>query len=246
MNPYRPIAYRPRVRRFDCPTASRAPVPSLAAQTNTVAAPLRSSAAPRAAILCLAALAIAPVIGCGASLPNRYVVERDIDGLEYRRYQKVLDVEFPVENNPGVGHTASYVRRGGDQEVRFATAFVTVYRRPAGLVAEVRARLDTLGTYDIEVAELAGENVWMLDGGGDKWSVWVSGRHVIKLGAPRGEDIPEDLAEEYLDLYPSDLDEHGRARAGAASAGRAQRDDDDEDDDGELGLPRHLREGAPQ
>ena len=55
--------------------------------------------------------------------------------------------------------------------------------------------------------------------------------------------MPEDVADTYLDLYPSDLDEHGRAEEGAASAGASQTQEEEE---GELELPSSLREGAPQ
>lgn len=188
--------------------------------------------------------ALTALVACGGSVPTRYVVERDLGDFQYRRYQKVLDLEFPVEGNPGVGHTASYVRRGSGREVVFATAFVTVYEHAASLTAEVADRLDTLGTYDVTVGELEGDYVWWLDGGDDRWALWVSGKYVVKLGAPRGEEIPEDIADEYVDTYPSDLNEHGRAEDGADSAGpsRRQRDTDSQD----LDMPAHLRENAPR
>jgi hypothetical protein len=184
------------------------------------------------------------LVGCGASLPPRFVVERDLGDFRYRRYQQVLDVEFPVEGNEAVGHTASYVRRDRGDEVVFATAFVTVYEQPRSLVAEVRDRLTSLGTYEVEVGELDGESVWWLDGGSDRWALWVSGQHVIKLGAPRGEEIPEDIASEYADLYPSDLDENGRAKEGAASAGQSARQEQEERE--QVELPTHLQENAPR
>jgi hypothetical protein len=181
---------------------------------------------------------------CGSSVPTRFVVERDLGDFQYRRYQKVLDLEFPVEGNAAVGHTASYVRRGHGRDVVFATAFVTVYEQPASLAAEVADRLDTLGTYDVSVGELEGDHVWWLDGGDDQWALWVSGKYVVKLGAPRGEEIPEDLAEEYIDTYPSDLDEHGRAEEGADSAGPSSRQREAQSQD--LDMPAHLRENTPR
>ncbi len=189
-------------------------------------------------------LMLVVLTGCGSSLPARYVVEHDLGDFRYRRYQKVLDVELPVEGNGAVGHTASYVRRDRGADVVFATAFVTVYERPGSLAAEIRERLETLGTYELEVGELEGDYVWWLDGGSDRWALWVSGRHVVKLGAPRGEEIPDDLADAYVSLYPSDLDERGRAREDTASAGRSSRQVVEEQE--QLELPSHLREGAPR
>lgn len=187
-------------------------------------------------------LTLALAIGCGASVPTRYVHERDLGDFQYRRYQKVLDLEFPVEGNVAVGHTASYVQRGRSREVVFATAFVTVYERAPSLTAEVADRLESLGTYEVTVGELEGDYVWWLDGGEDRWALWVSGNYVVKLGAPRGEDIPEALADKYIDTYPSDLDEHGRAEEGSDSAGRSRRQEQTASED--LDMPEHLREGA--
>src|SRR5687768_6195162 len=101
--------------------------------------------------LCLVAAGSLSV-GCGASIPRRFVVEEDLGEFDYRRYQKTLDVEFPVEGNDAVGHTASYVRsqRTSSREVVFATAFVTVYESSRGLTSEVRERLESLGTYDVD------------------------------------------------------------------------------------------------
>lgn len=180
---------------------------------------------------------------CGASLPKRFVVESDLGEQVFRRYQHVLDVEFPVEGNAAEGHTATYIRRTEDQDVRFTTAFVTVYAKSKGLAAEIKSRIGTLGTYDVKVRELAGENVWWLDGGEDRWAIWVSGRYVVKLGAPPGKKkIPEDVLEAYLDLYPSDLNEWGRAREGTASAGAATTDAQGEDaEESEPAIPKHLR-----
>jgi hypothetical protein len=107
----------------------------------------------------------------------------------------------------------------------------------------VREALQGLGSYEMEVGRHSGEYVWELDDGSDRWWVWVSGRHVVKIGAPQGHEIPEDVADEYLDLYPSDLDERGRAREGSASAGRSL---EEREEEGELDVPFHLRTGEGQ
>ncbi len=191
------------------------------------------------ALSVLAPLALL-ALGCSPSIPARYVVERPIGEYDFRRYQHVLDVELVVPENPGDGHTAVYVaRRGEGMEV--LTAFVSVYQQPASLAAEVKERLERLGTYDRRVIEVEGENVWELDGGDDRWLLWVSSNRVVKLGAPNGGEIPEDFAEIYLDLYPSDLDEHGRAREGTASVGASRSDGEDEPGRIEPEMPSNLR-----
>ncbi|MFW6067568.1 MAG: hypothetical protein ACOC97_04460 [Myxococcota bacterium] len=180
---------------------------------------------------------------CAASPPPRYVAERDLGGWSYRRYQKTLDVEFPVQDNPAVGHAASYVRRQGPG-VHVATAFVTVYEDATGLTAEVRERLDTLSSYDVTVDRVEGEWVWRLEGAQDRWLLWVSENRVVKLGMQEGA-VPEALADHYLDVYPSDLDAHGRARDGAASQGKSRREREESTEEA-LPMPSHLREGAPR
>lgn len=183
-------------------------------------------------------------MGCGASLPTRYVLERDIGDYRYRRYQRVLDVEVPVQGNDATGHTATYLHSARGHGVSVTTAFVTVYHRATALAAELSDALHTLGTYDVAITEVSGDYVWKVEGGEERWLVWVSGQYMVKLGAPHGGEVPEDVADTYLDLYPSDLDEHGRAIEGRPSAGasRHQR----EEQQHELDLPENLREGAPR
>lgn len=183
-------------------------------------------------------------VGCGASIPPREVLERDVGDFRYRRYQHVLDVEFPVEGNAAEGHTATYVRRGSRDETAVATAFVTHYAHAASLTADIGDVVRTLSTYTTSVADVGPGYAWRLDGpAGDKWILWVSGHRVVKLGAPPGEDIPEDLLDVYMDIFPSDLDEHGRARDGADSAGTSHRTAAETE---ETELPASLREGAPR
>ncbi|MCA9600793.1 MAG: hypothetical protein KC417_02140 [Myxococcales bacterium] len=199
----------------------------------------------RVSLLWVVALAVA-AMACGGGLPKRYIVERDLGDYAYRRYQHVLDVEFNIEGNPAEGHTATYIRRSEGKAVSFVTAFVTVYKSPKGLSADVKDRLASLGTYDVGIRELGGANVWWLDGGGDRWALWVSGRHVVKLGAPEGKkSIPDDVVDAYLSLYPSDLDSHGRAFADAPSAGPAHGLESGDESD-EAPMPKSLREGAPR
>lgn len=183
-------------------------------------------------------------LGCSRTLPPRYVLERDIDEYRYRRYQKVLDTELPMAENDSVSHSASYVLREED-DLRVATAVVTVYERPNALTAHVRERLKSLGTYEVRTDQRHGAHVFVADGGDDRWLVWVSERYVVKIGTSDGAEIPKELAKRYLKLYPSDLDEHGRAKKGAASAGELESFENPDGED-ELSLPTHLREGAPR
>ena len=201
---------------------------------------------PAAALLLLALSASA----CGPAVPPRYVVERDIGELQYRRYQEVLDVEFPIPGNSATGHTATYVRRGATQgPIAFSTAFVTVYEHAASVTAEVRERLDELASYEVSVTKLEGEWMWILEGSERSWALWVSGRYLVKLSGDheRDEDdgyhgIDEALLEAFTNTYPSDLDEHGQAREGSDSYGQSQVQAEEEQ---ELEMPSSLREDAP-
>jgi hypothetical protein len=158
---------------------------------------------------------------CGPKLPPRYVIESDLDGYGYRRYQQVLDVEFPVEGNPSVAHTATYVR--GGESLQVAPVVVTTYERAAGLTETVRQRLRSMDGYTLDVTKVDGDNVWRMKGAaGDQWMVWVSNSQLVKVGAPDGaSEVPAVIVEKYLDVYPSDLDDKGKAKEGRASAGSA-------------------------
>lgn len=158
---------------------------------------------------------------CGPKLPPRYVIESDLDGYRYRRYQQVLDVELPIEGNTAVAHTATYVR--GGETVHVAPVVLTTYERASGLTETARQRLRTMDGYSLEVIEISGFHVWRMRGAaGDLWVIWVSDRYLAKVGAPDGEtEVPEPLVEAYLDLYPSDLDAKGKAKKGRSSGGPA-------------------------
>lgn len=173
------------------------------------------------AVALVAVLAVGGGLGCGPQRPPRYVIESDLGGYHYRRYQKVLDIELPVPENPAIGHTATYVREGDPVEV--VPVFVTSYQHAAGLTESVRQRLRELSEYALDVDKLDRENVWRLRGeSGDVWLLWVSGRQLVKIGAPDGSPrVPSSLAEAYLEFYPSDLDRKGRVKRRADSAGPA-------------------------
>lgn len=195
------------------------------------------------------ALLLSSLPACSPTLPTRFVLERDVGGWSYRRYQRVLDVEVAIEGNAAVGHTATYVQRASRARdaVPFANVFVTVYHEPRGLAAEVRRAMRSLVSYDAEVRAYGGGHVWYLDAGpGDRWALWVSGPHVVKVGAGGAlEGVPEELVATYMSIYPSDLDAHGRARPGTRSEGDlAEGGADAEGPNDEV--PDFLRDNAPR
>jgi hypothetical protein len=159
---------------------------------------------------CGAILLVMLASGCAAQRPPRYVIENDVAGYHYRRYQKVADIEVPIPENPAVGHTATYVRAG--EPVQVLPVFVTSYERGPGLAESVRQRLRAMDEY-----------VWQMRGeSGDVWLLWISGKELVKIGAPSGEpQVPADVANAYLAVYPSDLNRRGRVKSGADSAGPA-------------------------
>lgn len=171
--------------------------------------------------LVLAAALLVACVGCTPKRPPRYVIESDVAGYHYRRYQKVLDIELPIPENPAVGHTATYVRGGEPPEV--VPVFITAYERAPGLTESVRQRLRAMEAYTLEVRKVAGENIWQMRGeSGDVWLLWVSGTQLVKIGAPEGEPrVPPAVAEAYLKHYPSDLNRKGHVKRNADSAGPA-------------------------
>jgi hypothetical protein len=196
----------------------------------------------------LALVLLFVIPSCGGGPPARFVLERDVGDWRYRVYQHVLDVEIAIEGNPAEGHTATYVRRADPRsdEVPFANVFVTVYERPAGLASEVRRQVRALASYESEVRDYGGGRVWYLDAGpGDRWALWVSGRYVVKVGGSEDlERVPEDVVSTYMGIYPSDLDEHGRAREGTASAGDTEQAAPAAEGEGEV--PSFLQDNAPR
>jgi len=112
--------------------------------------------------------------------------------------------------------------RGGER-LSVAPVVVTRYERAGGLTETVRQRLRSMDGYSLTVVKTEGDHVWrMLGSAGDAWMLWVSGSHLVKVGAPEGEsEVPRAIVAKYLDVYPSDLDDKGKAKGGAASAGPA-------------------------
>jgi hypothetical protein len=173
---------------------------------------------PAVFLTALAALAIA----CGGpdKPPARGVIENDLDGWSFRRYQSVLDVEVWVPNNRAVAHTASYARKEAEKRGRLSeqdvvSAFVTRYQRDRGieraLIKFVR-RLAHESGYRIEEREVGDVRLVAVSGAGETWALWPSHGHVVKIGGPGRRDVPESVIEAYGERYPSEL------RAGALDA----------------------------
>jgi hypothetical protein len=180
------------------------------------------SAAPPLLALALTALA------CGGATPPpaRGVIEGNLDGWSFRRYQALLDVEVWVTGNPAVAHTASYASADAEKRGRLAeedvvNAFVTRYERPdgiAGALLRFVRRLAQESGYRVEERELGDVRLVEVQGAGEAWVIWPSGQHVVKIGGPGRRSIPVAVVEAYGERYPSLL-EPG-ALDGAGEGGR--------------------------
>ena len=160
------------------------------------------------------ALVIAVVAGCGSPKPPaRAVIESDVSGWTFQRYQALLDIEVWVPENRAAAHTASYVsrtalKRGrlGDSDV--VNAFVTRYSSDDGisaaLVKFVR-RLAAEAGYQVEEREIAGARLFWVSGSGEVWAIWAAPRHVVKIGGRGRQDVPGDVIEAYAERYPSTI-----------------------------------------
>ncbi len=155
----------------------------------------------------------AALIGCGGApaQPPRAVIENDIDGWSFHRFQELLDVEVWVADNAAVGYTASYVPRAADKAGRIERgevvhAFVTRYERDDGvyraLVQFVR-RLAQDSGYSVQEQRLADQLVLVVSGRGELWALWAAKRHVVKIGGRDVADVPKALVEAYGERYPS-------------------------------------------
>lgn len=163
----------------------------------------------------LAAVAAAFLVACGgASVPERGVLESNLDSWRFRRYQKLLDVEVWVPGNAAVGHTATYVRKDAERAGRLeagdlASAFVTRYDDDRGILRallEFVQRLDDDAGYEVGMRSLGGVDVISVTGQGEAWALWYADRHVIKVGGRDLFEVPEELVERYGERYPTRLD----------------------------------------
>jgi hypothetical protein len=143
--------------------------------------------------------------------PKRGVVEADIGGWKFRRFQPVLDVEVWVENNKAEAFTASYVTSDaeklghvGDNDV--VSVFVTRYQKDAGVLREsvkLVRRLASEGGYQVDEGKIGGARAFTILGHGEAWVLWAAKKHVVKVGGRGRETVPESVVESYATRYPS-------------------------------------------
>ena len=171
----------------------------------------------RVIALAVSAVLVALAGACGGASPppQRGVLERNIDTWNYRRFQRVLDVEVWVAKNDAIAYTASYVRDRAEKEGRLedgdvVNAFVTRYQRNRGilrsLVKFVR-RLEQDSGYAVEERSKAGVRIIWITGRNEAWALWMSNQHIVKIGGRGMKNVPDDVIEAYGDSYPSRLKE---------------------------------------
>lgn len=153
--------------------------------------------------------------GCGGAtqVPRRRVIEGDLSGWAFRRYQHVLDVEVFVPGNAAQAHTASYVRaaaerRGALADGDIVSAFVTEYAATKGVqkaLVRFARRLAQESGYAVEEAKVGGQRILGVSGHGEAWAFWSSGKYLIKVGGRGLAKVPADLVEGYGERYPSSV-----------------------------------------
>jgi len=164
-------------------------------------------------------LVVACIIGasaCGGAAPppERRVLESSVDDWNFRRYQKLVDVEVWVPDNKASAYTASYARRDAEKRGRLTSedivnVFVTEYEQPAGVLRAVvrfARRLAQESGYAVEEDRLGGQRVLLVTGGGEAWALWGSGRFIVKVGGRGRTNVPAAIVNAYGDSYPSALE----------------------------------------
>ena len=186
----------------------------------------------------------AAACGGAPSVPTRGVVEADIGGWHYRRYQSMLDVEVWVDGNAGEAHAATYVtadaeRRGRIVDNDLVSAVVTQYAQPAGVLRELvrfARRLGGEGGYQVDEAMIGDVRVILVLGRGEAWALWAAGNAIVKVGGRGRDAVPHNVVEAYGARFPSQI--AGGVMEGplppgpAAEGGGRDGKGDDDDDDG--------------
>jgi hypothetical protein len=169
--------------------------------------------------LAAGAIAVAVVIAalgslsCGGRppIPRRGVVEGDVGGWKFRRFQPVLDVEVWVADNQAEAFTASYVREEAERRGRISdrdvvSVFVTRYQLDRGVLREtvkLARRLAQEAGYSVEEGTVGGVRAVTIIGHGEAWVMWAAGKHVVKVGGRGRDDVPSGVVEAYGERYPS-------------------------------------------
>jgi hypothetical protein len=167
-------------------------------------------------------------VACGGRppIPTRGVVESDLGGWKFRRFQgPLLDVEVWVEGNKAEAYSASYItadaeKRGRIEDKDLVNVFVTRYQTADGVVratVKLARRLAQDGGYQVEEDKIAGARTLTIVGRGEAWVMWPSQQHVVKVGGRGRSDVPTSMVESYVDRYPSQLP--GGALEGALPPG---------------------------
>lgn len=165
-------------------------------------------------LISVAIVLILAACGGRPPVPPRLVVEADLGGWKFRRFQgPLLDVEVWVEGNQGEAYSASYItaaseKRGRIGEEDLVNVTVTRYARPAGVVREtvkLVRRLAAERGYQATEREIEGVRTLAIEGPGEAWVIWPSGNYVVKVGGQGRRSIPSSMVERYGERYPSAL-----------------------------------------
>jgi len=176
--------------------------------------------------LLLAVMLTASACGGHPPIPRRGVVESDLGGWKFRRFQgPLLDVEVWVDGNKAEAYSASYITQAAEQRGRIedndlVNVFVTRYTTADGVVratVKLARRLAQEGGYQVEEDKIAGARTLTITGRGEAWVMWPSNQHVVKVGGRGRSEVPKSMVENYVDRYPSQLP--GGALEGALPAG---------------------------
>jgi len=174
----------------------------------------------------LVALLVASACGGSAPVPRRGVVEGDLDGWKFRRFQgPLLDVEVWIEGNKGIAHSASYIteeaeKRGQIGEKDLVNVTVTQYEKDDGVVRETvrfARRLAAEKGYQVEEDKISGVRVLAITGPAEAWVMWPAKNYVVKIGGQGRTNVPEGIVSDYGDRFASRLP--GGALEGALPAG---------------------------
>lgn len=160
------------------------------------------------------ALLLASACGGSAPIPKRGVVEGDLDGWKFRRFQgPLLDVEVWIDGNRGVAHSASYIteeseKRGQITDKDLVNVTVTKYDTDAGIVRETvrfARRLAAEKGYQVEEDKISGVRVLAITGPAEAWVMWPAKNYVVKIGGQGRTNVPSGIVGDYGDRFSSKL-----------------------------------------